>query len=429
MLIMTSHGDEQAAVAAMKAGALDYIVKSPEAFADMPHILARVLSHWQLLQERQQAEEELQRKEEHFRSLIENSSDAISIVNADGTNRYVSPSYGPVLGYVPGEEVGSSVFNRIHPDDITKASEDFARLLQDPGYTSHFEVRIRARDGSWRVMEGVGRNLLHHPAVEGIVVNFRDITERTQSERKIFEYEELNKLKSDLLSTVSHELRLPLAVIKGYSTMLLRYDRRLRHAEKLEYLESIDRVTDRMTELVERLLDMSRLEAGLLRLDTQSASISKLIEETVAEARIGAPEREITVDVEEGLPLVNIDPKRIRQVLDNLIDNATKYSEKGTTVMIEAQCVGSEVQISMADQGMGIPPEHREKVFERMYRVEQRLNPELKGAGLGLAICKGLVEAHGGQIWVESEVGQRSTFYFTLPVYTRQEGQNHGETS
>jgi signal transduction histidine kinase len=97
--------------------------------------------------------------------------------------------------------------------------------------------------------------------------------------------------------------------------------------------------------------------------------------------------------------------------------------------MIEAQCVGSEVQISMADQGMGIPPEHREKVFERMYRVEQKLNPESKGAGLGLAICKGLVEAHGGQIWVESEVGQRSTFYFTLPVYTRQEGQNHGETS
>ena len=375
---------------------------------------------------RRLAEKELEGKEEHFRALVENSSDAIAIVSSDGTVLYQSPSYERVLGYVPKEETGRSIFENIHPDDIAKVSEDFARLLQDPSYTTHFEVRVRLRDGSWRIVEGISRNLLHHPAVAGIVVNFRDITERRQSERKTLEYEELNKLKSNLLSTVSHELRAPLAVIKGYATMLLRYDRRLRRAEKLEYLESIDRTTDRLTELVEHLLDMSRLEAGLFRLDTQPASISKLIEEAVAEARIGAPGRKITVDVEEGLPLVNIDPRRIRQVLDNLIDNAIKYSEKGTTVMIEAQYVGSEVQISVTDQGMGIFPEDREKVFERMYRIEQRLNPELKGAGLGLAICKGLVEAHGGRIWVESEVGQGSTFYFTLPIYTREEGQNHG---
>jgi PAS domain S-box-containing protein len=378
---------------------------------------------------RRRAAEELERKVEYFRALVENSSDAIAILNSDGTVRYRSPSYKHVLGYVPEQETDRSMLDNIHPDDRAKVLEDFARSLQDPSYTPHFEVRVRLRDGSWRIVEGVSRNLLYHPAVAGIVVNFRDITERKQSERRIVEYEELNKLKSNLLSTVSHELRAPLAVIKGYATMLLRYDRRLRRAEKLEYLESIDRTTDRLTELVEHLLDMSRLEAGLFRLDTQPASISRLIEEAVAEARIGSLGREMTVDIEEGLPLVNIDPRRIRQVLDNLIDNAIKYSEKGTTVMIEAQYVRSELQISVADQGMGIFPEDQEKVFEQMYRVEQRLNPELKGAGLGLAICKGLVEAHGGRIWVESEAGQGSTFYFTLPIYAREEGQKHGETS
>jgi PAS domain S-box-containing protein len=314
MLIMTSHGDEQAAVAAMKAGALDYVVKSPEAFADMPHTLARVLSHWQLLQERQQAEEalrqseenfralaknasdgiiitsadggivyanrqaagitghtleellqtdmkklafpgrlqellrrhkdrrkakpipsryetiivhkdrrivpteiaaatttwhgkpatmfflcditerkqaeeKLRRKEEHFRALIENASDAIAIIGGDGIVRYQSPSYLKVLGYVSEEEVGRSLFDNIQPDDVTWVSEDFARMLQDPDYTPHFEMRIRVKDGSWRTIEGESRNLLHYPAVEGIVVNFRDITKRRQAEEALRESE------------------------------------------------------------------------------------------------------------------------------------------------------------------------------------------------------------------------------------------------
>jgi len=135
--------------------------------------------------ERRQAEEKLRRQEDHFRSLIENASDAIAIIGGDGTVRYQSPSYLKVLGYVQEEEVGRSLFGNIHPDDITWVSEDFARLLQDPSYISHFELRIRVKDGSWRIIEGVSRNLLHHPAVEGIVVNFRDVTERKQAEEAL----------------------------------------------------------------------------------------------------------------------------------------------------------------------------------------------------------------------------------------------------
>ena len=118
---------------------------------------------------------------------------------------------------------------------------------------------------------------------------------------------------------------------------------------------------------------------------------------------------------------MNIDARRIRQVLDNLIDNAIKYSKEATKVVIEARQEGQELLISIADQGVGIPADELTRVFDRMYRIEQRLTPEIGGVGLGLAICKGLVEAHDGRIWVESKLRKGSTFYFTLPIETTAE--------
>ncbi len=239
--------------------------------------------------------------------------------------------------------------------------------------------------------------------------------ERQQLERKVVEYEELDRLKSDLLSTVSHELRTPLAAIKGYTTMLLDYDRRLRCEEKQEHLQSIDRATDRLTELVDHLLDMSQLNAGLLKLEKQPISISKLIREAVAEAKLTAPRHQIVLNMRKGLPRVNIDAKRIRQVLDNLIDNACKYSKEGSSVVVQAHRGGSELHISVADQGIGIPAGDLERVFDWMYRIEKRL-PQEEGLGLGLSISKGLVQAHGGRIWMESEEGKGSKCSFTLPL-------------
>jgi len=251
--------------------------------------------------------------------------------------------------------------------------------------------------------------------------------ERKRAEKRVIEYEELDNLKSNLLSTVSHELRTPLAIIKGYSTMLVDYDRRLGTREKKEHLQSIDRATDRLTELVDRLLDMSRLEAGLLKLDKRPTNISKLIQETAAEAKLRAPGCKIILKIKEGLPVMDSDAKRVRQVLDNIIDNAIKYSDEGTEVVLEAKQMDSELQVSITDQGMGIPAEDLGRVFDRMYRIEQRLTPDMGGIGLGLAICRGLVEAHGGNIWVESELGKGSTFRLALPIKNMAEEQGNGK--
>jgi len=247
----------------------------------------------------------------------------------------------------------------------------------------------------------------------------RDITERKRVEERIREAEilkKLDRLRAELLANVSHELRTPLTTIKGYSTILLDYDTRLRHNEKRRYLESIDKAVNRLVRLIDQLIDMSRLEAGLMEMEKAITSISKLIREAVVEAQIRTPRRKLVLNLPKRLPRVNIDARHIREVLDNLIDNAIKYSGEGKEIVVKVRRVRRKLLISIADQGVGIPADELERVFSRMYRSKQRLSDEPGGMGLGLAICQRLVAAHGGRIWVKSEEGKGSTFFFTLPL-------------
>ncbi len=228
--------------------------------------------------------------------------------------------------------------------------------------------------------------------------------------------EEMDQLKSDLLSMVSHELRTPLSTIKGYSTMLLEYNGRLENEERNKSLESIDRATDRLVGVVDQLLEMSRMDAGLLKLEKELVDPAALIEQAVAEARLREPDQRLEADVPPDLPLVSMDVNRIRQVLDNLIDNALKYATDAKGFTVSARRREGELVFCVADHGPGIPAGELQTIFDRMYRIKERQRPAVHGLGLGLSICKGLVEAHGGRIWAESQPGEGSQFYFTLPL-------------
>jgi PAS domain S-box-containing protein len=258
----------------------------------------------------------------------------------------------------------------------------------------------------------------------GTLSSGEDVTTRHQAEEehlkeehlKEEEYRELDRLKTNLLSTVSHELRTPLAITKGYSSLLLMYDRKLDNTEKRESLQAIDRSTDRLTELIGHLLDMSRLNAGMLRLNMASVKPSAILLAAVTEARLRSPKYKFSEKIKRRLRTIIADSKRLRQVIDNLLDNAIKYSPEGTEITVRAEAKGEELLVSVADQGRGIVADEVDKIFDRFYRIEQRLDKDPGGMGLGLSLCKALVEAHGGKIWVESEVDKGSTFYFTIPI-------------
>jgi len=243
------------------------------------------------------------------------------------------------------------------------------------------------------------------------------VAERTLDlERALAKVKEADQLKSQLLSTVSHELRTPLASIKGYVTTLIDYRDRLQTATQDEFLQIIDSEADRLRELVENLLDMTRIEAGVLRIHPEPTRLTPAFERALAALQPKLADREVRVDSLDDLPDVMIDPARIQQVLSNLIDNAAKYSSPGSPIHIRVRSDDTHVITSVQDHGPGIPPEHAEKIFDRFYRIENAGIRSTGGIGLGLAICRGLIEAHGGQMWVESAPGRGSTFSFSVPI-------------
>ena len=363
--------------------------------------------------ERRQAKKALQQSEERYREVVENAIEAI-MVTQDGMIKFANTKVVEMTGYSIEELTSMPPAELIHPDDREVAiGFHYVRATREeiPRYHA---FRLIDKEGNIKWVERSASTITWEgrPA---LLIFDTDITERKLAEGKMFEYEELNKLKSNILSTVSHELRTPLATIKGYSTMLIDYDRRLKPDEKRDYLEAIDKATDRLTDLVDHLLDMSRLDAGLLKLDKVATNITNLLQTAVAEAKVRTPGCKIVLSLPEAVLTLDADARRIRQVVDNLIDNAIKYSEEGTTVTVEARNQNSEMVFSVTDQGRGIPREEHEAVFDRMYRLEQRLAHDPGGMGLGLALCKALVEGHGGRIWVQSQVGKGSKFSFTLP--------------
>ncbi len=233
---------------------------------------------------------------------------------------------------------------------------------------------------------------------------------------KVEALRKVDRLKSELLSTVSHELRTPLASIKGYTTSLLRTDVQWDPETQREFLQIIDEESDRLSSLIADLLEMSEIEAGVLRVEKEPVRLTRLVQKVAKKLRPTAREHVISVSCAPDVPETMGDPRRLEQVLHNLIVNAIKYSPDGTPIQVRVERSGDDILVSVKDQGVGIAPEHLEHVFERFYRVDGALARETGGSGLGLPICRGLVEAHGGKIHVESQLGCGSTFYFTIPI-------------
>jgi signal transduction histidine kinase len=226
---------------------------------------------------------------------------------------------------------------------------------------------------------------------------------------------EANRLKTELISTLSHEMRTPLTSIKGYSTALLMDDISFDCETKKEFLQIIDQECDILQDLIHDLLESSIIDSGLLKLELQPVRIKILAESVVQDIARRTKEHQFMIDFPDKFPIIDADPHRVMQVFRNLLDNSVKYSPNGGLIVVRGQPFDDEVVISVADQGVGLAPEHVNRLFEVGFRVKSGLIRHVSGSGLGLPICRTIVENHGGRIWAESQLDRGTCLYFSLP--------------
>ncbi len=241
---------------------------------------------------------------------------------------------------------------------------------------------------------------------QGTILVFHDLTRIRQ----------LENTRREFVANVSHELRTPLSLIKGYVETLM--DGAITDPElSTKFLQTIDRHSNRLTNLIEDLLTISRLESGQITLQMKAIPLRPFASSLIAELQTRARERGTTLVNEIPDQLTGrADPDRLEQVFVNLVENAIKYGRAKGRVTVKGRTVNGYVELCVADNGPGIPSEARERIFERFYRIDKARSREAGGTGLGLAIVKHIVQSHGGKVWVESGPGQGAHFYFTLPV-------------
>ena len=360
-----------------------------------------------------------------FRGLLEAAPDAIVGVNATGTIVLVNAQTEALFGYNRDELIGQPV-EILVPEALRERHPSHRQHYFDEPRTramgEGLDLVARRKDGSEFSAE---ISLSSIETEDGLLVStaIRDVTERKRAaeiQAAAIEREreassrlrEVDRLRSDFLSTVSHELRTPLTAIRGFSEILVDSWERTPDERKLEFVERIHAAGARLDYLIEDLLDFTRLERGQLKINLVPVLVDDLVKETLARAGAVLARHTLRVDVPDGLRVL-ADRTAFIRVLENLLTNAAKFAPAGTEVAIQAVAQGQRVLVSVTDCGIGIPPEHQERVFERFHRVPETAATQ-PGTGIGLAIVKHFIEAQGGEVSLESEPGQGSRFVLHL---------------
>jgi two-component system, OmpR family, phosphate regulon sensor histidine kinase PhoR len=281
---------------------------------------------------------------------------------------------------------------------------EIAERAEKEGTVRSFELTLPGIQQN-RYLEVNAASIRSNGEAEGLILIFHDFTR----------IKELESVRKEFVANVSHELRTPLTLIKGYVETLID-GAKDDPAVATRFLQTIHKHSNRLAFLIEDLLTLSHLESGQITLQPQLTSIHPIIERVLDELQ--SPAAQKTIALENHVPsdlLANADADRVEQVISNLVDNAIKYGRAGGHIRIAAEALPNALQISVQDDGPGIPPEARDRIFERFYRVDRARSRDQGGTGLGLAIVKHIVQAHGGKVWVESNLGAGAKFFFTLP--------------
>jgi PAS domain S-box-containing protein len=355
----------------------------------------------------QQTAQEKQRLD----AILDGSADGILIMDAGHHIQRLNRALSKMTGWEPAEALGRSHDDVIRwaqrqPGPDLEEAEAGGWPLGQHSAPLYVEGDLLQRGGGY-----LPTGITYAPLFDregrlvNLIANVRDITK----------FREAEELKSTFISIVSHELRTPVSLIKGYAETLLREDARWDAAVVRDSLTVINEEADRLSEMIDNLLDASRLQAGSLRMTVSELALDKLAGRLVEKFRSQAPQHKLVVDFPPDFPIIIGDEARLTQVVSNLLSNAIKYSPGGGSITVKGRASPSQVTVSVEDEGPGIAQADLPHVFDRFYRANSELTKRVKGTGLGLYLAKAVVEAHGGRIWVESNSTRGSTFSFSLP--------------
>ncbi len=346
-----------------------------------------------------------------LQTILENAPNGIFYVESDSGRLLANAAAAELLGHSPDPEAGLEQFigRLCHPDGRPVGEDELPARRALRGESIRTEEYTIEPPGKNPIPVLVSAGPVRGPdgAIIGAVVVFEDITP----------IKELEQLREEWASLIAHDLRQPVTVIASYVGVLRRL---LKEPEatgpEAKSLEHISAAAGNLNRMIGELLDISRLEARRMTLEWQQVDPAELVRDVVERAEGVTGGHPVEVDIGGGIPPVWVDPGRVEQVLSNLLSNAAKYSFPGSKIRVELRPVDEQVQISVTNRGEGIPPEEIPLLFTRFHRTRLSRSERIPGLGLGLYISKGLVEAHGGRMWVHSVPDGETTFYFTLPA-------------
>jgi len=378
--------------------------------------------------ESKDAREEINKLSQFQDSVIDNANVWLSAMNLIGNVVIWNKAAEAITGYPREEVLGrDSIWDWLKSDEEQYKRDITTKGVSNIGgevFSQNFETLIKRKDGNIRTVSWNSRNILDNTENPiGSITLGLDITEQKKSEEEIkiqnAELKRLNRIKSDFLNVTSHELRTPMVAIKGYAQLLSDLSLGEITDKQKKAIDVVLRNTTRLNKLVQDILDVSRLESGTMKFLPEDTDIGELTRETAETMQSSANAKQMKINsiIEDNLPNLIIDPERIKQVLVNLVNNAIKFSPNNSDINIQVKKEGEYVIFEIQDFGRGIPKNMIEKIFDTFYQVDSTNDRKLMGgAGLGLAISRGIVVAHGGNIHVESRVNKGSTFKFTLPL-------------
>ena len=399
-----------------KEGAREFTAEDKEVLVMFASQAAMAVANALRYEEERRAREAMETERRRLAALVESSPVGVMVVDA-ATRTFASVNKEAVriLGMSP--EPGSTlvryhevaIYRRTDGKKYESRERPLARALDQGEVVRAEEIQFDLPDGR-RVTTLVNATPIYSEDGEIVsaVAVIQDMTP----------LEEMLRLRNDFLAMVSHELRTPLTTIKGSAATVLSTSTPFDPIETRRFFRIIDRQADLMSELVSNLLDVTRIEAGALMVTPKRTDIKDLVEEAISTFLRNGSRNRIEVDLQPELPAIAADPQRVTQVLDNLLSNASKYSPASSVIRVTASLKELHLAVSIIDEGHGLPADQLPRLFRKFSRIYGRNGGEnIPGEGLGLAICKGIVEAHGGRIWAESEGDGRGTrFTFTIPL-------------